>query len=144
FGFNPETAVNNAFQKDSGEDVDSIAEKAVHEFDNVVNTLNDHGIQVLVFDDTDSPKKPDAVFPNNWITTHQDGVILSYPMFSPIRRKERRSDIIQKLTERFAVEKDYTFEHYEEEGLFLEGTGSLILDRENRIVYACLSPRTNI
>lgn len=145
FGFNEETAKNNSFQqKKEDEDAQSIAQKAVAEFDRFVEVLRAKGIQVMVVEDTENPIKPDAVFPNNWVSFHEDGLVLTYPMYSQNRRVERRADIIESLKSRFVITKDYTFEHYEEEGLFLEGTGSLILDRENKIAYANLSPRTDL
>lgn len=145
FGFNEETAKNNSFQqKDDSLDAVSVSEKAIREFDDFVAVLRSKGIQVIVIQDTDQPVKPDAVFPNNWVSFHEDGLVLTYPMYSANRRIERRQDIIEGLKEKFLVTKDYTFQHYEEEDLFLEGTGSLILDRENKIAYANLSPRTDL
>jgi hypothetical protein len=99
---------------------------------------------VLVIEDSDEPNKPDAIFPNNWITTHEDGSLITYPMFSKIRRNERREEVINHLETDFLFSNRYAFEHYEDEHQFLEGTGSMVLDRVNRIVYACLSPRTSI
>lgn len=145
FSFNAETAANNSFQqKDQHNDTQTVSSAAITEFDAFVEKLKSHGIDVQVVEDTDAPIKPDAVFPNNWISFHEDGLVLTYPMYSTNRRIERRPDIIEQLKTRFQVNKDYTFEHYEEEGIFLEGTGSLILDRENKIVYANLSPRTDL
>lgn len=145
FCFNAETAANNSFQnEDKVRDVKTVSAQAVAEFDEFVNKLRSVGIDVWVAEDTESPIKPDAVFPNNWISFHEDGLVLMYPMFSKNRRIERRSDIIEQLKSKFLVTKDYTFEHYEEDGMFLEGTGSLILDRVNKIVYANLSPRTDL
>jgi len=145
FGYNEQTAVNNSFQtKDDSMLPSKIASKAIKEFNDFAKQLESKGIVVSVFDDIPDHKTPDAVFPNNWITTHENGMVISYPMFAPIRRLERRSDIIDMIKEKYQVEKDYTFEYYEEKDLFLEGTGSLILDRPNRIVYAAISPRTSI
>ncbi len=145
FGFNQETAANNSFQtNDQSLDEKTISTLAVKEFDDFVAKLRYKGINIEVFEDTDNPKKTDAVFPNNWISMHDNGMIMTYPMYSPNRRKERRRDIIEALTEKYKVSKDYTFEHYEEEGFYLEGTGSLILDRENKIAYANLSQRTDL
>ncbi len=145
FGFNPETAENNSFQQnDNSLTNDEIAQKAIEEFDNFVAKLKAEDINVDVFQDLDDPNTPDAVFPNNWITFHSDGTIISYPMYAPIRRLERRRDIVDDIEKMFTISKDYTFEQYEDQGLFLEGTGSLILDRENKIAYAALSPRTNV
>ena len=144
FGYNAETAQNNAFQtKDSGEDVTLIAQKARAEFDALVKKLEAHGIEVIVIEDTPTPVKPDVVFPNNWISFHQDGSIMTYPMFSKVRRLERRADIIEKMKEDFEVHHLYSFESYETDEMYLEGTGSMILDRPNKLVYACESVRTN-
>jgi hypothetical protein len=145
FGFNEETALNNAFQtNDQVLSKKEISKIATTEFDNLVIKLKEVGIIVEVFEDKDNPITPDAVFPNNWITFHQKGLVISYPMFAPIRRQERRPDIINELSNKYEVKKDYTFEHYEDDNLFLEGTGSLVLDRANKIAYAALSPRTDV
>lgn len=145
FGFNPETAENNTFQSNEGdESKQEVKELAKQEFDRFVSLLEGHGLNIVVMEDKDKPQKPDAVFPNNWISFHQNGSIITYPMFSPIRREERREDIIQEMEKRFGFNRRYSFEYYEEEDLFLEGTGSMILDRTNKIVYACDSDRTDI
>jgi hypothetical protein len=145
FGYNPETAQNNSFQRlDESMTPAEIAEKTQEEFSGFVDELRYKGVQVIVVEDTDTPIKPDAVFPNNWISFHQTGVVVQYPMYSKTRRQERRSDIIEILQNDYVIERDYTFEHYEEEETFLEGTGSMILDRQHRIAYACLSERTDI
>jgi hypothetical protein len=145
FGFNPETADSNAFQTNDGTlTKKEISEIAVEEFDNAVELLASKGIDVKVFQDSSSPFKTDAVFPNNWITTHQDGTLMTYPMYSPNRRLERVQEISDYLMDNFKVNRDYTLAHYEDDDLFLEGTGSMILDRINKIVYACLGPRTSI
>lgn len=145
FGFNEETASNNAFQSDETDlTAKEIQEKAVEQFDALVLKLRSHGLIVHVIEDTERPAKPDAVFPNNWISFHENGDIITYPMYSAKRRKERREDIIENITERFEVNRRYSFEHYEDDHLFLEGTGSMVFDRPNKILYACLSERTNI
>lgn len=145
FGFNPETAENNTFQSNDGTlSKKEISDIAIEEFDNAVALLTSKGIEVKVFQDSISPLKTDAVFPNNWITTHQDGTMMTYPMYSPNRRLERTQDVTDYLMDNFQIKRDYTLVHYEDENLFLEGTGSMILDRVNKIVYACLSPRTSI
>jgi hypothetical protein len=147
FGFNDETATNNAFQ--SKERVESnmlLKEVAKSEFDNMVFILRSKGIQVIVIEDTENPVKPDAVFPNNWISFHENGIVITYPMFAKNRRIERREDIIDRINEKFIIKNRYSFEFYEhddEEPLYLEGTGSMIFDRPNGIVYACLSQRTD-
>jgi len=145
FGFNEETSKDNAFQNAEAQiDPESAKIKAIQEFDAMVGSLRSHGVQVIVIEDTDHPIKPDAVFPNNWISFHEDGLVVMYPMYAEKRRIERRRDIVQYLSQDYLVDRDYTFEHYEDEGLFLEGTGSMILDRTNKIVYASLSHRTDI
>ncbi len=145
FGFNEETAASNAFQsKDEGLQPHEIKEKAVQEFDAMVASLRSQGVRVFVVEDTASPVKSDAVFPNNWITFHQNGLVITYPMLSPNRRLERRDDVIDQLMDQFHIAKKIELESYEEDGIILEGTGSLILDRPNRLAYACLSPRTSL
>ncbi len=145
FGFNEETALNNVFQQRQTDLSDEeIQEKAVREFDDFVSKLREKGIEVIVADDNDTPVTPDAVFPNNWITFHEDGCVVTYPMFSEIRREERREEIIEQFFDQFPFEERVHLEQYETRDRFLEGTGSMILDRINRIVYACLSPRTDI
>lgn len=145
FGHNTETAATNAFQKEGPDpDPDLIRSLAVKEFDQLVRVLREAGLEVLVFEDSPDPVKPDAVFPNNWITTHADGSLITYPMLAPSRRTERREDIISSLSTRFQIHQRYSFETYEEEGQILEGTGSMVLDRVNHLVYACLGPRTDI
>lgn len=139
FGFNSETADSNAFQNQNDFD----KQKILAEFDNFAAKLKEKGVNVFVFDDTSEPEKPDAVFPNNWISFHADGTVVLYPMCAENRRTERRADIIEKLKENFRVEKTLDFSKYEAEKKFLEGTGSIVADRENKINYACLSPRTD-
>lgn len=144
FGFNEQTAGNNAFQSDDkGESSKDIAQKARDEFDRMVETLRSNGIHIVVIEDTNAPKKPDAIFPNNWISFHVNSAVITYPMFAPNRRIERREEIIDEVGKSFKVGRRYTFEHYEEEGMFLEGTGSMLFDRDHKIVYACLSQRTD-
>lgn len=145
FGFNPQTAASNAFQQElAAATPEEIKQKAIAEFDNFVKLLQTKGIEVVVIDDTTSPGKPDAIFPNNWISLHQDGRVALYPMQAPNRRLERRLDIIEKLKLGYQVKELVDFTNHEENQKYLEGTGSMILDHENRLVYACLSPRTNI
>lgn len=144
FGFNTQTAGNNAFQtNDQSLSPAEISEKARAEFDGFVDKLRAVGVQVIVVEDTDEPLKLDAVFPNNWFSTHQDGTIITYPMYAPMRRMERRTDIVEKLQSRFGYEKLIALEAREVEERYLEGTGSLILDRDHKIVYACRSIRTD-
>lgn len=145
FGFNFETAANNTFQNDDASlTPKEISDQALKEFNALVHLLETNGIHVDVIDDTDLPPKPDAVFPNNWFSTHEDGTLITYPMLSPVRRAERRDDIIEDLARHYGISKHYSFEVFEEQGQYLEGTGSLVLDRIHRIAYACISPRTDI
>lgn len=144
FGFNEETAGNNAFQvNDQSLSKDEIQEKAKAEFDAFVAKLRAAGINIIVVEDTSSPLTPDAVFPNNWVTFHQDGLIITYPMYAPKRRMERREDVLNDLGQQYAITNHVRMEAHEAQDKFLEGTGSMILDRPNRLVYACLSPRTD-
>jgi hypothetical protein len=141
FGFNPETASSNAFQKAHDEAPTHIQQKAVEEFNRMVDLLESHDIDVRVFDDTTS--KPDAVFPNNWISFHDDGKVILYPMQAESRRGERRMDIPEKLKLDFQIQEVVDFSEAEKSGRFLEGTGSMVFDYINRIAYACRSPRTD-
>ena len=145
FGFNTETALNNAFQvNDTSLTVAEIQQKAVTEFDNFVAILRGRAVNVLVANDSTIPVKTDAVFPNNWITSHGDGTLVLYPMNAVSRRAERADDVIKLIEMQFSVKKRLHLEHYEEVDTFLEGTGSMILDRKNEMCYACLSPRTDL
>lgn len=144
FGFNPETAASNAFQQNESElNINQVSTLAIKEFNELVKKLEQEGIKVYVIEDTKSPIKTDAVFPNNWLTTHEDGSIITYPMLSDNRRLERREDIVNALRLKFDFTSHVKLEEYEKEGKILEGTGSMVLDRKHRIVYACLSSRTN-
>jgi len=144
FGYNEETAVNNAFQqKNIAESPEKIKTNALQEFDAMVTILQQNGIHVTVAEDTDFPVKPDAVFPNNWVSFHDNGVVITYPMFAPNRRLERRDEILSQLESSFRILNRYSLEFYEEEGIYLEGTGSMVFDRANKLVYACLSERTD-
>lgn len=140
FGYNPETAVNNVFQKKSGED---LQQKALQEFTDFVELLRSNKIEVTVVEDSLQPYTPDSVFPNNWISFHDDGRIFLYPMFAENRRQERKAAVLDAVKQKFSVTQIVDLTASETEGLFLEGTGSMVLDRENKIAYACLSPRTN-
>jgi hypothetical protein len=141
FSFNAETAVNNAFQVAAADE--RTAEKALAEFDGFVQVLRDNGVDVTVIDDTPEPYTPDSVFPNNWVSFHQDGTVCLYPMYAMNRRAERKPDVLEALSRKFSIGKTLDLSPSEKEGIFLEGTGSMVLDRENKIAYACLSPRTN-
>ncbi|QDH77846.1 amidinotransferase [Echinicola soli] len=144
FGFNPETAQDNSYQQTDARDVAEIQAEAEKEFDDVVALLRQKGIQVIVVQDNPHPAKPDAVFPNNWFSTHEDGRLLLFPMLSPVRRKERRKDLVDLLAAQgFKVNELVDFTFFEDEDQFLESTGSMVLDREHKIAYACLSERTH-
>lgn len=144
FGYNEETADSNAFQKNDGTLTPAqIRRKARAEFDHFVQLLKASGVQVMLVEDTDYPIKTDAIFPNNWVTFHQDGTVITYPMQSEMRRLERREDILENIGKQFKIEQRVHLEASESQQKFLEGTGSMILDRPNRLVYACLSPRTD-
>ena len=144
FGYNPETADNNVFQTNNDSlSIREIADRAMKEFDELLNRLKAASIDVVVIEDSVQPKKTDAVFPNNWFTTHDDGRIILYPMYSPNRRLERRADIIDYLEESYEVSEVKNYTSHEDKGVILEGTGSMIIDRPNKIIYACLSQRTD-
>ncbi len=142
FAFNAETAVNNAFQQ-SQQDDDAVAEKALKEFDDFVGLLRKNEIDVTVVNDTPHPYTPDSIFPNNWISFHEDGTILLYPMFAVNRRKERKPEVLEVVRKKFRIANTIDLSGFEEKDLFLEGTGSMVLDRDHKVAYACLSPRTN-
>jgi hypothetical protein len=145
FGYNPETASSNAFQKNSTDlSPEQIRVIAQNEFDAFVLKLKEAGVTVIVALDTPNPIRPDAVFPNNWVTFHQEGLIITYPMYAPVRRKERRLGIINyvlslgyKAITRNRLEFNEKLNHY------LEGTGSVIFDHIHKLAYACISPRTD-
>ena len=140
---NPETAADNAFQCDVDRDSDALMVMAKKEFDAAVQTLRAAGINVHVFDDTAEPEKPDAVFPNNWISMHHDGRIALFPMYSALRRRERRQDIVEELRRQYRITDVIDYSAFEDAGCCLEGTGSLVFDHVNRIAYVSLSNRSN-
>ena len=140
---NPETAADNAFQARLDCDVDALSTVARKEFDTAVQKLRAAGVNVHVFEDTAEPEKPDAVFPNNWISTHHDGRIALFPMYSALRRRERRQDIVGELRKDYRVNEVIDYSAFEERGCCLEGTGSLVLDHLNKIAYVSLSNRSN-
>lgn len=142
FGFNEETAVSNAFQNRNA-DKNGVQEKARAEFDGMVAILRENWVDVTVIEDTPEPYTPDSIFPNNWVSFHADGTIFLYPMQAENRRLERREDIIAQLEDRFEVKHIVDLSRFEQENKFLEGTGSMVLDRENKVAYACISPRTD-
>lgn len=141
FRFNSETAVNNAFQVKS-DDSDTPG-KARKEFDHFVEVLQHHGIHVTVIDDTPEPYTPDSIFPNNWVSFHDDGTVVLYPMFAENRRAERKQHVLENIFRHFEKRRLIDLTGAEADHQFLEGTGSMVLDRDNRIAYACISPRTN-
>ena len=141
FSFNAETAVNNAFQSESHDR--HVQEKALQEFEELVTLLQDNGIEVTVMKDTPAPYTPDAVFPNNWVSFHHHHTICLYPMFAENRRREKKPALIEALRARLHIQKVIDLTCFEKEHLFLEGTGSMVLDRSNHIAYACISPRTS-
>ena len=140
---NPETAADNGFQRDADRGSDALTLVARNEFDVAVQTLRAAGVNVHVFEDTAEPEKPDAVFPNNWISTHHDGRIALFPMCSALRRRERRQDIVEELRKHYRVTEVIDYSAFEDEGCYLEGTGSLVLDYLNKIAYVSLSNRSN-
>jgi len=150
FGYNPDTARTNTFQRsqqESGGPADPAAARtlALGEFGKLRQALESEGVEVCAVSDTPAPAKPDAVFPNNWLSFHQDGTLVLYPMESPTRRPERRQEVIDAVIGRlnFTVAHLLDLTHFEGEGMFLEGTGSLVLDHAQRVAYACASPRTH-
>jgi len=146
FGYNPETAATNTFQRpqDPRTTADAAAQ-ARAEFERLAQALSSEGIDVCALDDTTQPAKPDAVFPNNWLSFHDDGTLVLYPMQSASRRLERRPQVIDAVVKRlnFKVSHLIDLTHHERQGRFLEGTGSLVLDHAQRVAYACTSPRTD-
>ncbi len=146
FESNPHTAESNKFQGRNPDTPEKQQQDAVDEFAGLCTALRSAGIEVVQFDDTEEPHTPDAIFPNNWVSFHADGTVVLYPMEAPNRRTERRPDIIESLAEDydFNVREVVDLSGHEVDGQFLEGTGSLVLDRANRVAYACLSSRTNL
>ena len=141
FGYNAETAVNNAFQV-AGMDAEA-QKKALREFDDFVSVLRSNGVDVTVVQDTPEPHTPDSIFPNNWISFHNDGTVIFYPMYATNRRLERKQHVIDTVRSLFEIKSQIDLSSYESKNIFLEGTGSIVLDRDNKIAYACLSPRTD-
>ncbi len=141
FKFNEQTAGDNKFQV-AGEQ-ENVQHQALAEFDGFVNILRENGVDVTVISDTLDPATPDSIFPNNWVSFHEDGSVFLYPMHSPNRREERRKDIIDNLGKTFEVSHLTDLSFFEQQQLFLEGTGSMVLDRTHKIAYACLSVRTD-
>lgn len=147
FGFNPQTAASNAFQHTEHIPAEAEAQTlALKEFGGLAEALDRAGVEVMVASDTAVPQKPDAIFPNNWVSFHFDGTVVLYPLLAPNRRAERRDEILEQAATRgrFRVARTVDLTHRETEGKFLEGTGSLVLDRTHRTAYASLSPRTDL
>jgi hypothetical protein len=147
FSFNPQTAASNTFQHADAPSAGSTVQGLIlREFDALAAVLRGAGVDVLIAADTAVPPKPDAIFPNNWVSFHLDGTVTLYPMLAPNRRPERREEILDQVVRegRFRVSRTVDLTHRETEGKFLEGTGSLVLDRVNRVAYASLSPRTDL
>jgi hypothetical protein len=141
---NPETAADNAFQQAvAAGALPAVSAAAQAEFDRAVETLRAAGVTVHVVNDTATPEKPDAVFPNNWFSTHHDGRVALYPMYSAARRLERRHDVIDELRKHYRIADVIDYSTCETDGRCLEGTGSLVLDHVNKIAYASLSQRTH-
>ncbi len=144
FRMNEQTAVNNYFQEDLHLKNAEINRKAQEEFDAFVKVLREHGVNVVVVDDTKERDTPDSIFPNNWVSFHESGTICVYPMFAENRRKERREDIFDVLErEGFVINNIMDYTLAEEEGVFLEGTGSILIDRTNQKAYCALSERAH-
>lgn len=145
FGHNAETALTNRFQRGAEADLPDAASLGRAEFDGLLCQLRSAGVRVCVLDDVPSPPRPDAVFANNWISFHEDGTVVLYPLAAPSRRRERRHDAVSQVVQQagFKVRRTLDLTRHEAAGRFLEGTGSLVLDRVGRIAYACRSPRTD-
>src|SRR5882762_11651458 len=147
FGFNPETADSNAFQQAADSPDGTETQRLVlTEFDGLARALLRAGVEVLIAPDTPHPVKPDAIFPNNWVSFHYDGTVALYPMLAPNRRWERRDEVLEQVVRSggFRVTRTVDLTHRESEEKYLEGTGSLVLDRVHRMAYACSSPRTDL
>ena len=139
FYFNQQTAANNFFQ--SNINIENANELAIAEFDAMVEKLRDHQIKVNVVQDTKDPSTPDSIFPNNWVSTHEGGTLCLYPMFAQNRRAERKLSVIDFLESNYQIQNTLDLTDFEKEGIFLEGTGSMVLDHQNKLAYGCLSER---
>jgi len=144
FCANTETAASNFFQHTGTGHEPLLTAAARAEFDTLAAALERAGIEVIVCADSALPPKPDAVFPNNWVSFHADGSAVLYPLLAPSRRAERREQVLEAVGERFRIRRTIDLSEREHEGKYLEGTGSLVLDRVNHLAYACLSPRTHL
>jgi hypothetical protein len=141
FGFNDQTSSNNYFQQNML--IEQAQEKALAEFNTFVEKLKSNGIKICIIKDTINPQTPDAVFPNNWISFHEEGKLVLYPMFAPNRRAERKQSVIDEVGKIFDINETIDLTYFEEKNVFLEGTGSMVLDRMHKIAYACQSDRTD-
>ena len=147
FAGNPQTAESNRFQHTAPHlSAAQVQAAAAREFEALADALRAAGVNVHAFDDTPQPHTPDSIFPNNWISFHADGTVVLYPMLAENRRQERRADLLETISSRlgFRIARVLDLTHHESGGKFLEGTGSLVLDRAHRIAYACVSPRTDL
>lgn len=144
FGFNAETASSNRFQREERR-MGDVSAQAAAEFDALARALESEGVVTLVLEDSPEPRRPDAVFPNNWMSWHADGTLVLYPMLAPNRRLERRDDFIERIAGHHGhpIRRTLDLTHHEKHGRYLEGTGSLVLDHRSRIAYACRSARTD-
>ena len=144
FGFNAETAANNFFQENPGIPAADLQKKALEEFNRMAELLQKNEIDLLLIEDSREPPKPDAIFPNNWLSSTPDGKLFVFPMYAPSRRAEKREDIIDRLSADFVVKDLQDWSEFEVEGRFLEGTGSMVMDHRNQLIYAAISERTNL
>ncbi|MXV16604.1 amidinotransferase [Pedobacter sp. HMF7056] len=141
FRYNPLTATSNAFQS-AGDDPGNVQQRALSEFDRMVEILRSNQLEITVINDLEASNTPDSIFPNNWISFH-NGLVFLYPMEAENRRGERRKEVIGTLSHIAAVSRIEDLSYFEQQSKFLEGTGSMVLDRVNKLAYACLSPRTH-
>jgi hypothetical protein len=146
FVSNPETAASNHFQGKTDATAEEQQAAALQQFETLAAALQASGVHVVIVDDTEEPHTPDSIFPNNWVSFHADGRVILYPMEAGNRRRERRADIVEHLESDlgFQVREIIDLSQHEQQGHFLEGTGSMVLDRTNRVAYACLSSRTHL
>lgn len=143
FVANKDTMINNYFQQEmEGQESEDVQAKALKEFNGLSTLLAEKGVKTLIFDCRIDPRTPDSIFPNNWVSFHEDGRVFVYPMFAPNRRLERRNDLLETLRNQYQLNQFVDLTGWEEKGKFLEGTGSLVLDRPNKVAYAALSDRT--
>lgn len=147
FAGNPQTQASNSFQDRDAGAIDAANQAAaLREFEDLAVALDKAGVTVHAFDDTLEPHTPDSIFPNNWVSFHADGTVVLYPMLAENRRLERRLDVIEALSAKhgFRASRVIDLTRHEQTGRYLEGTGSLVLDRVHRVAYACVSPRTDL